>query len=143
MNTQMLRQEIVEKLISFFDAKPEVTLAYLYGSFLRRDEWRDLDVAVWINEGMLMGRDAVDHVLRLGAELERFLGWPRVQVDVRLMNEMGPAFQYEVIRTGRLVKSVDRPTQVRYEARVMSEYLDFKWLLNVYDRRLLQEVRQW
>jgi hypothetical protein len=144
MDTRLSRPGVIEKLEQFFAARPEVMLAYIYGSFLHREDWRDLDIAVWIDEGLLdVGCDPFDHSLRLGAGLEAFLGRPGIEVDLRPLNDAGLPFQYEVTGTGRLVKRRDEETRVLYEARVMTEYLDFKWLLDMYDQALFKEIRQW
>lgn len=138
------RSAIIERLEQFFAARPEVVLAYVYGSFLRRENWRDLDVAVLIDVTTPgLERDPFDHALRLGAELERFLGRPTVDVDLRALNDAGLAFQFEVIETGQLVKRRDEETRILYEARLMSQYQDFRWLLDEYDQALFKEIRQW
>jgi predicted nucleotidyltransferase len=87
MNEKPTQREIIDRLKQFFTAKPEVALAYVYGSFLRREDWRDLDVAVLIEraaEGPEI--DPFRRGLRLAAELEEFLGRPYREVDLRVLN---------------------------------------------------------
>lgn len=130
MADQPSQQEIINRLKQFFAAKPEVVLAYVYGSFLRREAWRDLDVAVLMEPGALgTESDPFNRGLRLAAELEDFLGHPRVEVDLRVLNEAPLAFQYQVIKAGQLLVSRDERTRILYESRLMIEYLDFKWVL--------------
>jgi hypothetical protein len=137
------RQEIIDRLKHFFAAKPEVVLVYVYGSFLRREDWRDLDVAVLIERGAPDAPDPFNQGLRLAAELEEFLGRPRVEVDLRMLNEASLAFQYEVIKTGELVVRRDERTRILYESRVVIEYLDFAPILAMYEQTLLEEIQRW
>ncbi len=47
------------------------------------------------------------------------------------------SLQYEVIRSGRLVYARDRGARIRYEAGVLSLYLDYAETLDWFDRVLL------
>jgi hypothetical protein len=144
MNEKPTQREIIDRLKQFFTAKPEVALAYVYGSFLRREDWRDLDVAVLIEraaEGPEI--DPFRRGLRLAAELEEFLGRPYREVDLRVLNGDSLAFQYEVIKTGELLVSRDEQTRILYESRLIIEYLDFAPTLALYERALLEDIRRW
>jgi predicted nucleotidyltransferase len=131
-------------LKEFFRSRPEIELAYLFGSVLKRPDWRDLDIAVLLDQTMVTQRsDWLRYGLRVGAELEQFLGRPRVAVDLRVLNDASLAFQNEVIKTGALILARDRRSQVAYESRVLVEFLDFLPILEMYERALRREIRQW
>jgi hypothetical protein len=128
----------------FLGSRPEIRLAYLFGSALKRDDWRDLDIAVLLDQDRVAEpADWLRYGLRVGAELEQFLGRPRVAVDLRVLNGASLAFQNEAIKTGALILARDRRSQVAYESRVLVEFLDFLPILEMYERALRREIRQW
>ncbi|MGQ9631102.1 MAG: nucleotidyltransferase domain-containing protein [bacterium] len=65
-----------------------------------------------------------------------------VEVDVRIINEAPLAFQYHVIKTGKLIFCRDDKRRGRFEVRVMSEYFDFKPILDYYNKCMYQNIRE-
>jgi hypothetical protein len=50
------------------------------------------------------------------------------------------AFQYEIIKTGKVVFARDEAKRIRYEAQVLSSYLDYKETSDWLDREFLAKV---
>jgi predicted nucleotidyltransferase len=73
---------------------------------------------------------------RVEGELERGFCY-RFEADVKILNTAPVSFQYEVIKSGQRVFSRDNERRVRYEAGVLSRYLDYKETLDWFDRVLL------
>lgn len=79
-------------------AMSQVRVAWAFGSFVRAEPFRDLDVAVVLDEPwslLSLGR-----VARMVAEA---LGWPPWEVDVVPLNDATPAFRWAVVREGRVL----------------------------------------
>ncbi len=83
--------DVVEKLKEYFSSRREVSVAILFGSILRRDVVRDIDIAVYGSS-----RD-LDTILRIGWELEDLLKMP---VDVVPLEELSPRFRMAVLTRG-------------------------------------------
>jgi len=66
---------------------------------------------------------------------------PRVEVEVHLLNEAPLAFQYRVLQTGQLLFVREEVKRIRYEAEKMSDYLDYKPVLEWFNRRYLERSR--
>jgi predicted nucleotidyltransferase len=79
-------------------SRPEVSFAYLYGSVLLKDGFRDVDVAVWTT-GLAHRLVDVD----LAARLSRRIGLP---VDVRRINDAPLSFAFHALQ-GRLLSVRD------------------------------------
>ncbi len=62
---------------------------------------------------------------------------PRVDFDVRILNYAPAYFQYEVISKGIVVLERDRERRVDYEADLISEYLDLKYMYDLFDQAFL------
>lgn len=98
-----------------------VRLAYLYGSALAREDFRDVDVALKVRPKARL--DSMGLRLKASAALSRRLPW---EFDVHLLEEMPLPLQHRVIATGRCVLSRSDVERTRYESRVLSEFLDFQ-----------------
>ncbi|WP_305066756.1 nucleotidyltransferase domain-containing protein [Methanoculleus sp.] len=77
--------------------------------------------------------------MRIASDLERCIT-PRYEVDLRILNTAPVEFQYEVVKTGRLVFARDESLRIAFEADVLAKYLDLKHLYDRMDRALLAPV---
>lgn len=114
---------------------PEVSFAYLFGSATRREDFHDLDVAVYLIPCPPSAYERFKVAMRIARLLERSLP-TRCEVDVRVLNEAPLLFQSEVLRTGRLLLERDRGDRIRYEANLLSSFLDYRpvWAALVHQR---------
>ncbi len=117
------------------DEFEEINLAYVFGSFLERDDFHDIDVAIHLCKEQLPYQR-----FKLASKVARSLEkeiQPRVDFDVRILNYAPAYFQYEVISKGIVVLERDREKRVDYEADLISEYLDLKYMYDLFDRAFL------
>lgn len=114
--------------------KAGVRYAIIFGSFLReRKPYSDLDLAVKFGRG-----NALEKAARLGAELELELGLP---VDVIPLELADLILRYEAFCGGKLVYCADEGEYWDDYVNSLSEYLDFKPVLERHFRRILREIR--
>ena len=123
-NTHFLFDQTVDALIQGLNTVPEVSFAYLFGSFVSKESFRDIDIALHLQYPARLTYRQFQMAMKIGRLLEKSLPI-RHEVDVRLLNEAPPQFQYEVIRTGVLIFSHHPQRQIEYEAKLMSQYLDY------------------
>lgn len=116
-----------------------IVCAYLFGSQARQQAGAlsDVDVAV-LFEPSLSSSERFGMELALASGLERRLRRP---VDLVVLNGAPPALAHRVVRDGVVVVSRDDQQRTRFEASVMSEYLDFRDVLDRYDAHLLARAR--
>ena len=103
----------------------EISFAYLFGSAARGEDFRDVDVAVYLVPCAASSYERFKLAMRIGHVAERTLSFRR-EVDIRILNEAPLVFQYEVMRTGQLILQRDGQQRIRYEARLLSRYLDYQ-----------------
>jgi predicted nucleotidyltransferase len=129
-----LNQSIVHSILPHF---PGVELLYLFGSILTHEDFQDIDFAVFLKDD-LTPYQQIHIALSLGTRIEEALAfkWP---IDVRVLNGAPPYFQFEVISTGVLIYAVDEETRVEREYRILHEYLDMKYLYDLFDELTLKE----
>ena len=104
----------------------EIIFAYVFGSFIARNSFSDIDIAVMAREHI---ENPLDFEIILENEME---GVVRFRTDIRLLNRAPLAFSHSVIRTGRLI--VDRDSNVRadFENRILKQYFDFSYCIREY-----------
>jgi hypothetical protein len=117
---------------------PSVRVAYLYGSFLSREDFRDIDIALLIDTA-LDDTQMLAYAARAGISLEKALDF-RHECDVRVINDQPCWFQYEVISTGLPVFIANADERFDFETQVLTEYQDMKYTYDLFDREYLAKV---
>jgi predicted nucleotidyltransferase len=136
--------ERVRELAESLGARPEVRVAYLFGSRARGSAAgsSDWDVAVLLDEGAIE-RPWPGVELELLDLLTARLHAP---VDLVLLNRAPPVLGREVLRDATVLVERDREERLRFEAGVVRRYLDTRPLRAVRDaavaRRLGLEERR-
>lgn len=123
----------IANVVSRFE---KIRFAYLFGSILESSQFRDIDVALYLPAEMDSYRRA-KYGMRVARETEKALDYAK-EVDVRVINDAPVEFQYEVVKTGKLVFSRDDRKRVRFEARVLSAYMDYRETSGWLNRELLE-----
>ncbi len=131
------RETAVQSVRKYLEKREEILFAYLHGSFVKSEFFRDLDVALFVNEERVFP-SFLEYELglevALGEELASRRGY--IPVDVRVLNRAPLSFQYSVIRGGVLLKNKRKKERVEFEERVLIRYLDFAY----HRRSYLKEV---
>jgi len=108
-------EELIPKLRRFFEDRPEVLLAILFGSATRRSLVRDLDLAI-----LLRGLDLM-RLCKLAAELEGLTGIP---VDLVPLDKAPPMIALKALREGRIVFIRDGRIYPELLKRIIGEIMD-------------------
>ncbi len=116
-------QKIKEKLKEFFKTQPNVQIAYIYGSFLKKGFPRDLDIAVVTEETPPEKELRLE--LKLGREAEKAINH-KYTVDLRIINQAPPHFKFEIIEKGEPIFVREKAFLIEFEAHVISEYQDYQ-----------------
>jgi hypothetical protein len=123
------KQEITKKLTNLFSQKPEIILAYLFGSVAedKTHKYSDIDVAVYVND--LQKENEFDYKLNLIGELNDILQTD--DIDLVILNNAPPTLINRIIRYGLLLKCVDEAFRRRYLIQTFKEYEDAQHLLKI------------
>jgi predicted nucleotidyltransferase len=96
------REDIIRRIGAALTGRTDLVFAFVFGSFLEREAFRDVDVGIWTSAQASAGLD-----LELAQRLSRELEMP---VDVRRINDAPTSFLFHVLR--------GRPLVVRDEAHL-------------------------
>jgi hypothetical protein len=118
----------IQKLKDLLAEEREVLFAYLHGSFVQADEFRDVDIGVYLVDSIARSIDRADYEISLSLRLEKELGLP---IDVKILNDAPLSFRYHVSRG---ILFLDRDPSVREDflQRTWSDYFDFLPLARIY-----------
>lgn len=128
------KKKIISLLTEILKTFAEIDFAYLHGSFLNREEFGDIDIAVFIRiEEYLPEVSLTKLEIDLEVKVEKIAGYP---VDIRALNNAPLSFRYNVLKNGQLMFARDEDFQVDFAARTITSYIEF----SPYRKRYLKEV---
>ena len=90
------KKKIINKLKKILEERREILLAVIYGSFLQNYPFRDIDIALYVNQE----EDLLNYKFTLEKELSEKIGYP---VDVRILNNAPAWFTLEVFENGEIL----------------------------------------
>ncbi len=117
-----------EKLLSLVREellrRPEILFAYAHGSFVKEEEFRDLDVGIYLAapQGLFFEAD-------LSHELSRLAG---VEVDVKAIQAAPLAFQMAVVRDGKLLFSRNDELRTDFIDGISKRYPEYAHFRNLF-----------
>ena len=131
---EKMRNETTRKIADGLSNFHEVEVGYVFGSFLT-GKFTDIDVALLLSK-KLPPYQSMKFAMEVARALEKALGH-KFEFDVKVLNSSPIQFQHEVIKNGEVVFCKDETKRVGYEAGVLSEYLDYREVLEWFDKKLL------
>lgn len=136
-----MKNKIAEKITQSLSEKPGIRFAYLFGSFLSRDDFEDIDVGIFLDPQIIPGIDTLRYELELSIELEDHIKPGKtfkryIPIDIKVINDAPVTFRYSV-STGKLLFSKDENTREEFLCRTWQEYFDFQYILDTYYKEVI------
>ena len=124
-----------------FARRPEVLVAYLFGSHARGKATRisDVDIAVLLSEAVPR-ETYLDYRIALMQELTRIFHSDEVQVVI--LNQAPPLLAYKVIVEGKPLFCRDEVARLRFRTDATRRYLDTKPLRRIQETATAQRIRE-
>ncbi len=121
--TAKLRINVEVKIREILEPRKEIVLAVLFGSFIKRDIARDVDLAVYIAREIKL-YEALEYSELLGKILEREIGLP---FDIIILNTVGEGLLMRAILRGK--KILVRDPLLYYGLRMLALEVRNRFLL--------------
>ncbi|OGW73018.1 MAG: hypothetical protein A3J72_08415, partial [Nitrospirae bacterium RIFCSPHIGHO2_02_FULL_40_19] len=102
------------------EKRPEIVFAYIHGSFAKGEDFKDIDVAVYLKD---VPPSPLQYELTL--EAEQMASIVRYPVDVRILNTSPLSFKYNVIKEGVLLLVRDDDLRADFQEATLAGYFDF------------------
>ena len=126
------KKAVKEAIREMLKKHEEILFAYLHGSFVKKDAFRDIDVAIYLER---MPASVLEYELQMETDLMKALR--KYIVDVRVLNGAPLSFKYNVIKDGIVLLSKDDDKRADFEEKTIVFYLDFLPYRKLYLRETL------
>lgn len=132
-----LSQDKLKKLQKIFKNSTQVLVVYLFGSQTKNfiTSLSDIDLAVLTKNSL-----SLDEKATLIGDITTALETDNL--DFVLLNEATSIILKSRIIEGKVLYSTDEKERIRFETKIMSEYLFLKPFINFYDQCFLREVKK-
>lgn len=114
------KEVIIARIGDCLGKLSDLEFAYVHGSFVMENQFRDVDVAVYL-------KTTPSSPLQLELNLETELGGivDKYPVDVRILNVAPLSFRYNVIRYGKPIAVINDDARCDFEELTLCHYFDF------------------
>lgn len=126
------KKVLIEEISDILKAKEYILFAYLFGSFISGDVFKDIDIGVFISGAE--SKSLLKLELMLEGEVEDAIHMP---VDIRIINHAPPSFVYNMLKGGIVIVDANKPMRTDFEGLVCKKYFDFQHLRNEYLREII------
>ncbi len=124
----MNKKEIISKLTKYLESK--VKFAFVYGSILTKyfNNDSDIDVAIYLGT-----KTDFKKQFNLNEAINEHFDY-KYKFDLVLLDSADPIIAMQILANGNLIVNNDFESFIKYKARMISEYLDFKM-----DRKIIED----
>ncbi len=136
----MIKEKQKEKLSKIFK-KNQIVLAYLFGSASRgkMGPLSDIDIAVLFSN-KVKEEDYFSKRLKLSLEIDEILKVSKTEVIC--LNEAPPLLKHRAVFSGILIFSSDSELKRIFQFRVLQEYEDFKYHLEISHKIMERQIKE-
>ena len=139
-----ITNEQIQKIALFCKSRPEIIIAYLFGSQAtgKAGPLSDVDLAFLIAPGRIeaKSRGRYGYHAQLITELMKLLA--ANDIDVVILNEAPPLLKFKVINRGRVIFSRSEKERLAFHVRAFNEYQDFRPFIEVQNRYLIERLKR-
>lgn len=126
------KDALIGKISDILKTKEDMTFAYIFGSFVSEDYFKDIDIGIFISSQRLISPLRIE--LEMESELQDAIHIP---VDVRIINNAPLPFVYNILKSGHLIADKNQALRSDFEGLVYKKYFDFRHLRNEYLREII------
>jgi len=130
--SSIIKERVAEEIKGFLRGQPDIAFAYLHGSFLKAERFRDIDVAVFLKNP---ASSTLQAEIRLETELAKVV--KKFPVEVKILNRAPLSFRYNVIKDGSAIAVVDDALRCEFVEITLRDYFDFAPFRKLYLKEAL------
>lgn len=126
------KEILVEKISNVLKAKEHIIFAYIFGSFVSEESFKDIDIGIFISNSEI--KPSLTQELEMEGELEDAIHIP---VDVRIINKAPLSFIYNILKNRIIIVDNNKSLRADFEGLVYKNYFDFQYLRKEYLREII------
>lgn len=113
----------------FLADQSEIVFAYIFGSFVKGEKYRDIDIAIYGSDSF-----ALTKIGFMQAELNKKTGKEVDIVDLHNLYKKKPAFAFNIVTSGKLLFNNDQEIHTIFKRKVLINYFDTAYLREKMDQ---------
>ncbi len=136
----MDKDYIKKNIAVFLRGKKEITFAYLFGSFIQKDYFHDIDIALYLDKDFNnndLEKFPYGYESGLISEINILA---RKKIDLVVMNNAEILINQRIINKGYLLFSRDERARISYENYIRKLYIDTESLRKIKRHYLSQGI---
>lgn len=128
---------LLDKLTKILKENKKIIIAYIFGSFVKKNETKDsdIDLAIYISDGEL---DTLEY-LNLKRKL---MDVSSRQIDIVILNNANPLIKQEIFRDGEKLFSKDDKLESNLIVHSLFEYEDMKKYYDLSYESMITRIRK-
>jgi len=130
----MMKKEVKEICKKF-----NIGIVYMFGSFALgiETEKSDIDIGIVFKDNSYISKrlDIYSKLYKVFSDI-----FPKREVDIVFLNDANLSLKFEVVTTGKVIYAESINYVMDYKEKIIKEYIDFKPMLEVQNRILLEMV---
>lgn len=119
------KKQIQSKLNEFLQRRPEISFAYIFGSFTQSENYHDIDIAVFLNENFDkndLKKFPYGYESSIAAALTNLLHTDKI--DIVVLNTAPPLITNRIINTGKLLFDKNKFNRIAFENKSRKIFID-------------------
>lgn len=121
MGNNLTKKELAKKIENFLERRDEIIFAYIFGSFIEKKTFNDIDIAIYVNESSILTKN-IFYTIEISNQLEELI---KIPVDIILLNKASDFVLHRVSK-GMLVKNSNENIRTDFITEHWKIYWDFK-----------------
>lgn len=113
------KEQIKSTIKDHLESRDEIIFAYVFGSFIRKESYRDIDIGIFTEEDL----DLIE-IGRIQTELQNTVDDRVEVVQMQLLPAKNPRFAFSIVTEGELLFTRDREKHSDYKRQVLLRYFD-------------------
>lgn len=115
------KAEVLSILKDYLEPRKEIIFGYIHGSFLEELPYRDIDIALYLDESIVHEEEQLDYCIELGARAE--MDTRIMPLDIKPLNHATWGFRYYATK-GILLFSRDEELRTEFLEETWKRYFD-------------------
>ena len=134
------KTEIENKINRFLQSRPEISFAYIFGSFIQNKNYHDIDITVYLSGNFNkndLKKFPYGYKSSMISELTLLV---RKKVDFIVMNNANITLQQRIINKGILLFSKAERIRISYENYIRKLYIDSENIRRIKRKYLNEKI---
>ncbi len=136
----MKKKEILQKIENYLIRFDEILYAYVFGSFLHKENYHDVDIAIFLHPDFDKN-NFIEYPYGYESKIISDLtSLTKNKIDIVVMNNAALTIRQRIINKGILVFCKDEKSRIKYENSIRKLYIDANNIRKIKRKYLREKI---